>query len=1088
MTRIKMDFELENRLEAVREVYLVQRRRRAMFKMALWTIVAVLIWVVPVEMAPNQTLLHWLGLIGSVAVLVMAVRRWLLPLAESVSYEQIARYIDEHHPELQDRLTALVGLEPAPQTTSKLLIKRFLEESQTTLARHPFSPWQEFQKAHFKAWPIWVLFLVAGGVLVWHYRGNVGFLQSLRWAANPGSFTISPGDAKVRPGEDLMVLVRFKEEQHPPATIQWREAGSDWQEAVMQAGEDPSVRYHQFENVHNPFDYRVHAGKDVTTAYHVMVWEPPSVDSIDLVYTYPGYLKLPNREVAFSGHITAVEGTKVTLEANVNKEIRSAAMILEKGEPIPLERKSPQVWEASIVLTQNNRYHLELLDKARETNPVQTVYDIVVHPDKAPVVKISFPRNDMEVSLLDELSFDFTVEDDFGLADYGLRYQVVGRDPVKVSLKQPETAGLKAEGHHQLMLEEMKLQPGDLLTWTVYAEDAKPGRPEFEVMAEPYFLEIRPFKKYFSEAVSQAGLQGGGGAQDDLVQKQKEVLIATWNLRKRAAGMDGEAYELDRERIQQVQTDILDKVNESGGVEGGIPGEDTLPLVLGEAVTYLGEAAWPNPEATLGKAADAEQRAFQMLLKMQPDRSQVSQSRQSDGQGGSQRDNAMDELEMNRNRNFYEEEKLTQNQEEAAAETLKQIKDLARRQKMLNDEIAKLISEREQEKDEEALRRKLERLREELQKSIEQLDEAQRDIRQSQLDAQSAQKAQDQLDQAREDIQQTMEQLSEETLQQARSSGRQASSQLERASRDLGEQTRTSTEARLADLQHDLNDMTQLQEEIQERMGEREENERGGKKLQGTSPGDQIQQDLMDMKKALKDRFLETMERASKLAENTAGDQDLLSRKLGDWLRETSKEGLLESVSETEEMVQYGMWEALEEKEKEIAEKLAGVKEGMDKVATMSVGDETQAVEKSLQALQNLRQSWESGAGEDPAEDMRRFVTGDYRDWLDTMRDVDDLLPGDHIGRPPLNSLRREVERIRKEYRRRDLEPEYELFLENVSEPLAQLIETLSLDVARLREERAFVWIDDGTVPDRYRKKVADYFEALSHAERNRPQ
>jgi len=1088
MTRIKLDFELENRLKTVREIYLVQRRRRAWFNMAIWTIVAVMLWVIPVELAPNHTLLHWLGLIGCLAVLVGAAKRWLWPLTESVSYEQIARYIDEHHPELQDRLTALVGLEPTPMQSSRLLIKRFLEESQSTLSRHPFSPWTGFQRGQLKSWPIWVLFVIAGGVLIWHYRGDVSFLKSLRWSAANEAFTLSPGDAKVRPGEDLMILVRFKQDQPPPANIQWRQAGSDWQEAVMQAGEDQAVRYHRFENVQGDFDYRVVAGDDTTVAYRVTLWEPPNVDSIDLVYTYPEYLELPSREVAFSGHMTAVEGTTVTLTANINKEIRSAVMVLDSGREIELRRKSPQVWETSLVLSQSDRYRLELLDEARETNPVQTTYDIVVHQDAAPVVKIDFPRTDLEVSLLDELSFDFNVEDDFGLTDYGLRYQVAGRDPVKVSLMSVESERLKAEGHHQLMLEDMDLRPGDLLTWTVYATDAKPDRPEFEVMAEPYFLEIRPFKRYFSEAVSQAGLQGGGGPQDDLVQKQKEVLIATWNLRKRASEMKEEAYELDRERIHQVQIDIRDKVAEGGGAEGGMPGLDTLPLVLGEAVTYLGQATWPNPEAKLGEAADAEQRAFQMLLKLQPDRSQVSRSRQSGGQGGAQQDSAMEELEMNRNRNFYEEEKLTQNQEEAAAETLKQIKDLARRQKMLNDEIAKLISEREQDKDDEALRRKLERLREELQKSIEQLDEAQRDIRQSQLDSQTAQQAQEQLDQARRDMQQTMEQLGEETLQQARSSGRSASSQLEKASRDLGEQTRNSTEERLADLQRDLNEMEQLQADIQKRMGEREEDDLGGQKLQGTSPGDHVQQDLMDMKKDLKERFLESMERAAKLAENTTGDQELLSRKMGDWLRETSREGLLESVDETEEMVQYGMWDALEEKEREIAQKLAKVREGMDQVATMAVGNETQAVEKSLEALQNLRQSWESSAGEDPGEDMRRFVTGDYRQWLDTMRDVEDLLPGDHIGRPRLNALRREVERLRKEYRRRDLEPEYELFLDHVSEPLNQLIETLTLDVARLREERAFVWIDDGSVPDRYRKKVADYFEALSHAERNPPQ
>lgn len=1085
MTRYSLNHELETRLEAVRQQFVRQRQRYALSRMALWTLIAVLVWVLPMELAPNLPWLQLLGVLAGVCLVMWAAWRWLRPLAEPVNTAQIARYIDEHHPELQDRLTALMGLEAGKERPSQLLVRRFLEESQTKIGQHAFTPWFGRHSKQRSLAPAWLLFLAAGGLLLWHYRHSVSLFHNLGWTTPQEAFAVQPGDAKVRPGEDLSILVKFPESHSRAVTLRWRQPGAPWQEEIMTAGDDEVVRYHQFSQVQNELEYQIQDGEDQSRIFDIAMWEPPEIQSIDLVYHYPEYLNLEKREVAYSGHITAVEGTRVELQVTTNKPLKHMDMVLESGEKIRFKKLEDLIWQGQVTLTQKDRYHLELLDRDGEENPDQDRYDMVVEPDKAPVIKIDFPRADMKVSLLDEISFDFRVNDDYALADFGLRYQVAGRDPEWISLKPEDFQGLESEGHYQLMLEDMNLSPGDLLTWTVYARDQKPNRPEYEEMAEPYFLEIRPFKRQFREAVTQAGLQGGA-PPPNLVQKQKDVLIATWNLRKKAAQMDEETYEKDRQRIHQSQVEIGEEVKKGVSGEGGSAADTTLPLVIAEAVTHLADAAWPSPEAKLSQAADAEQRAFQMLLKMQPDQSQVSRSRQQGGQSGSsQQDEAMDELEMNRNRNFYEEENLTQQQTEAAAETLEDIKDLARRQKMLNDEIAKLISEQEENQDPEAMKRKLERLQEELKKNLEQLDEAQRNMRQSQMDADASRQTESQLDQAREQVQQAMDALDKEQLQQARSASRSASEKLEKASRELGEQTRQSAAERMADLEKEFAEMAAAEEAIREKLASRDEGERSQERLSGESESKGDQQELSEMKQALKERFREAMERAAKLAETTAGDQELLSRKMGDWLRETSRDGLLETMEETEEMVRFGMWDNLAEKEKEIAEKLAKAKDGLSRVATMTVGDETESVEKSLQALRELQQNWESSASGNSEEDMRRFAQGDYRGWLDAMRDVEDMLPEDHHQRPALNQIRREIEKVRKDYRREELEPKYGLFMDTVVEPLDKVIQQLTLDVARLREERTFVLIDDGSIPDRYRKKVADYFEALSHAERN---
>jgi len=1083
--RFKMAPDLALRLEEIRQGIVKHQRRKALWGLAGATLAAVGLWVGVLEIFPGTGWLHLLAMMTGFGLVVHAcVKVWNI-WSQTISSEQIARYVDEHHPELQDRLTALVGLTADESASSFLLINRFLKESQETLQQHSFSPNLLRESKSLPLWPVWVLFILAGSLALWHLSKGATWWP--RWAIPQAvaSFKVEPGDTRARLGEDVAILVTFPEAHDRATRILWRGSGALWQETLMQAGNDARLRYFQFTQLQGALDYRVTDGEETSRTFKIQLWEPPEVESINLTYHYPDYLKLPSREVAFSGHITAVEGTRVTVAVEVNKPLKSAHLELESGSAIKLSEREPGVWTGEVLCLQTDAYRVALVDKEREANPVQVRYDIVVQPDKPPTVKIDFPRNDLEVSLLDEVAFDFKVSDDFGLRDFGLRYQVAGRDPEWVTLKPESFSGLEAQGHYQLMLEQMNLTPGDLVTWTVFAKDQKPDRPEFEEMAEPYFLEIRPFKREYREAVTQAGLQEGG-PQSNLVQKQKDALIATWNLRKQADQLEDSKYSQDLGRIQKAQTEIQLEIEKSLGGEGGSGPSAELPGVVAEAVIHLTKATKPNPGPELTRAADAQQRAFQLLLKMMPNQAQVSRSRSQGGGGNSQQNEAMNELEMSRNRNFYEEEKLTQQKaEEAAAQTLDEIKDLARRQKMLNDEIAKLISEAEQEKDSESLKRRLERLQEELQKSLEQLDETQRNIRQSAMDEQAARQTEQQLDEARQDLQQAMDALEKERLQEARSASKKASNQLEKTSRSLGEKTRDTAEERMADLQKEFAEMQALQNSIEKAIAEHDSDARSRERLSGETEDGSSAQDLLEMKKELAQRYREAMERATKLAELTVGNQELLSRKMGDWLRETSRRGVGEAIEETSEMVRFGAWEGLEEKEKGIAKQLEQAGEKLGRVATMAVGDEIDAAEKTLQTLRQLRQDWESSAGEEPAQDMQRFAESEYRQWLDAMRDAGDLLPDDHRMQGRLNTIQREIEKVRKDFKREELTPQYELFLAQIAQPLAEVIDYLALDVARLREERNFVFVDDGSVPDRYRKRVADYFEALSHSERN---
>lgn len=114
---------------------------------------------------------------------------------------------------------------------------------------------------------------------------------------------------------------------------------------------------------------------------------------------------------------------------------------------------------------------------------------------------------------------------------------------------------------------------------------------------------------------------------------------------------------------------------------------------------------------------------------------------------------------------------------------------------------------------------------------------------------------------------------------------------------------------------------------------------------------------------------------------------------------------------------------------------------------------------------------------------LRNFADQDYRDWLERIRDARALLPENSELRQELQRIEERIEEIRGTWRRRELAPRFELVLDDILKPLGETAASLDRTIQKELNAREFVLADEGAVPPRYRKQVADYFKALSDAE-----
>ena len=266
-----------------------------------------------------------------------------------------------------------------------------------------------------------------------------------------------------------------------------------------------------------------------------------SVSDADL--HYPEYTSQPPRHVENTRRLSAVEGSQLSLTLHLNKAV-ALATLRSKGTnrlsvPLQVDGTHPLAILTNHPLVVSSAYDLQLVDAEGRTNKVPAEFVFNVLKNRTPEIKIASPVGDTRPSALEEISFDGTVWDDFGVQAYGLAYSVPGKEPLLVELGHGVPAKEKRQFHFLLRLEELGVQPDDLLSWFIWADDIGPDAKARRTTGDLFFAEVRPFEQIFRQGQSMASESsqqqrdqsgGSGGPAERLAEMQKQIISATWNV------------------------------------------------------------------------------------------------------------------------------------------------------------------------------------------------------------------------------------------------------------------------------------------------------------------------------------------------------------------------------------------------------------------------------------------------------------------------------------------------------------------------------------------------------------------------------
>ncbi len=748
----------------------------------------------------------------------------------------------------------------------------------------------------------------AAAVLLWMILAGPGYLgygAALLWTGDVGAaplydLRVSPGDTTVRRNADQMVTVRPRGIEASSAQIYARyESATKWERLAMQPEPGASGFQFLFAGIPEDVEYYVEAGPLQSRHFKIRVTDVPTVKQIRVTYHYPPWTGMSPVTEERGGDLHAIEGTRADLEITMDRPLAGGALVLDDNRQISLSHGTANTYQAAIAMEKDGTYHVAALDHGQ---PIRLSEDFFIEASKAdpPDLLISKPAGDYRASPIEEVTVSVKVDDPFGLDELSLHYSVNGGAEQTVNLLK-QRGEKTADASTLLSLEDFKLVPGDVVSVYATAKDA-----HAESRTDMFFIQAEPFEREFSQSQQMGGGAGAGmgNAPDEISQRQKEIIGATWKqLGDRASGAERPAE--NAKFLSGVQSKLRDQaISLAGRLEsrGLIAQNDEFTgfqADMNAAAKAMGPASQKLQQQKWRDALPEEQKALEYLLRAEATFRQIQVAfGNAGGAGGASGSAGRDlaslfDLELDTQKNQYETAQTAQSagqRDEQIDEALRKLDELARREESLASQTSSETPE--QRWQQEMLRREAEQL----ERQIEQLSRnGQNGSPSGSASGEGASASDPRIQQALNQLRQANDEM--RRAGQSQAEARRAAERLREASKLLGGAQRQQQSGRLDDLAGEANRLAGEQRKQSDRIHAMA----GGQMGEGTSDSPQnlagdrqrLADDLSNLEKQMRDsvRDLSSSDRstASKLRdalrELDESDLDTRLQRSADWLR-----------------------------------------------------------------------------------------------------------------------------------------------------------------------------------------------------------
>ena len=645
--------------------------------------------------------------IVTLAVIVGVTLWWVVrPFFTRVSDEQVALYLEEHEPSLNNLLLSAMSAERRADSPehSPALVAKLVEEAIERV--DDIESGRRVEQPLVKRYAVMALATAALAAAVFTFGPAYlrhGLAAMYSWsqdleAAAPYRITLTPGSGTVPRGADQLFTATLSGFSADDAVLLVRKGdASAFERVPLLKGEDGTFEGMVFD-LDAKLEFLAEAAGVRSPTFTIDVVDLPYAQRIDLEYHFPAHTGLEPRTVEDAGDIAVLVGTDVRVTVTPTMPAPAGQITLHESTNVPLATVAGGTLTGRFIADKDGFYRIGLQgpDGAMITASPQYVIDVL--DDMAPTVAIAKPGRDTNATPVEEFFVEARADDDFGVRGLELVYSVNGGAEKTVSLYRGAKRLEEVTAGHTFYLEELGVEAGDSVSYYARANDNDSSGGK-QAMSDIYFLRIRPFGKDFKPATSMAGGGGGGGGGGAevgaLSEQQRQIIAGTFNVLREKKALTADKLReasvvlaLSQGRLREQVEGLVSRMNSR--LVTPDPSFKKIAEVLPLAVAEMKNAEAKLQTRSPDGAMPAEQKALQYLQQAEEEYElQVQTNQQSGGGGGGGQAGSIAEdladlfeLEMDKMANQYE---TTSRAESAQAEQridalAEKLKELARRQ------------------------------------------------------------------------------------------------------------------------------------------------------------------------------------------------------------------------------------------------------------------------------------------------------------------------------------------------------------------------------------------------------------------------
>ena len=360
-----------------------------------------------------------------------------LGILSSPSDFQLATHVGHFFPQIRDRLLNLLQLHEEASAGSRYspeLIDASFEDLATDLQNNDFllsvdgGPVRQSRKIFLFAAMIVLLpaaFAPAsvGNALYRLIHFTRDFVPEARVR-----FEVLPGNKEIVKGQTVPVVIRVyttvPSVQQASLRLRWRPEGQTKYDEELLAADSSDAFTGALSSLRASTEYYAEYLHEESDHFVLTVVDRPVIRSLQVRLDYPSYSRLaPQIQDDFVGDVTALAGTRITLNGIVSKQLQSGRIVFKADSSFPLVVRNQQ-FSLRFHLARETPYKIELTDPEDLTNADPVTYQLKIVPDEFPQIAILQPDRITDIAGVTSLPVLIQIKDDFGFSALRIRYRL----------------------------------------------------------------------------------------------------------------------------------------------------------------------------------------------------------------------------------------------------------------------------------------------------------------------------------------------------------------------------------------------------------------------------------------------------------------------------------------------------------------------------------------------------------------------------------------------------------------------------------------------------------------------------------------